>query len=180
MSARRTKMDGGGEAQSVRRSDVRLVDAAEPDAPACVEPLLTEEESLELQRLQQEAQDRNTAAAAANLTPPQHSLDRARQVRASFARAGDDSDAAERLLLDLVGGETVIVLQLQDVESALAVLLSRTVTDPRTALEVAKVLREAVALSSAVRRRVENSLNAAATLKAQRVLLASQRARLGV
>lgn len=180
MSAARTRRRGNEGTSGVRGPEVRLVDAAEVEGPAQAGLLLTEHEAQELQRLQEEAEHQAATAAAANLVPPQPTLDRARQVRAAFARAGDDSDAAERLLLDLVGSETTIALQLQDVESALAVLLSRTVTDPRTALEVAKVLRETVALSNAVRRRVENSLNAAATLKAQRVLLASQRGRLGV
>jgi hypothetical protein len=64
---------------------------------------------------------------------------------------------------------------LQDIEAAATVLLSRTIDRPDLALTVAKVAREVVALSTAVRRRTENTLNAIASLRAQRALLSRHR-----
>ena len=107
-------------------------------------------------------------------------LDRARRARVEFAGSEDGSEVGEQLLHELVAGETAIALQVMDVEGALAALLTKTVTNPAVAMEVARVFREATALSGAIRRRIEGSLNAAAALKAQRVLLAAQRGRLGV
>jgi hypothetical protein len=105
------------------------------------------------------------------------SLGAARAVRQAF-EAVTDCDPAEGLLEQLLVGEVGIAHELQSLEAATTVLLTRTLDNPRLALEVAKVAREIVGLSSAIRRRTEGSLGAIAGLRAQRVLLA--RHRLGI
>jgi hypothetical protein len=105
------------------------------------------------------------------------SLEAARTVREAF-EAVTDGDPAEELLEQLLIGEVGIAHELQSLEAATMVLLTRALDNPRLALEVAKVAREVVGLSSAIRRRTEGSLGAIAGLRAQRVLLA--RHRLGV
>lgn len=95
---------------------------------------------------------------------------RMRRAKAELARGAGTNDG-ERLLHELVASEVGVALQLVDVEAGLASLLSKTVADPKLAIEVAKVFRETVALSAAVRRRMEGCLSAAATLRAQRILL---------
>lgn len=112
--------------------------------------------------------------ASVEMLAPAHQR-RALEARLAFAAAGTSTDAGERLLQELVAGEVGVALQLVDVEAGLASLLAKTIADPRLATEVAKVFRETVALSGAVRRRMEGCLSAAATLRAQRLLLTMQR-----
>ena len=114
-------------------------------------------------------------SAPMDLTLSRESIARGIAVREAFENAGDDSDVAERLLQEFVGGEVPIVRELGNVEGALVALLGRTVTDPVLALRVAGVLKETVAVSAAVRRRAETSLAAAASLRAQRVFLDAHR-----
>lgn len=160
--------------------EMRLVDAEEPSVARPGEELLTHDEAHDLELLSAAEAGTRAADAVANLTLSAPNLRRAQEVRVAFAAAEDEGDTGERLLEGLVAGEVGIALQLQDIEGALASLLGKTVTDPRLALEVAKVFRETAGLSNAVRRRIENSLGAVASLKAQRVLMAAQRARLGI
>ena len=101
-------------------------------------------------------------------------LERAEAVRRKFD-AADPMEVGERLLQDLVAAEVGVAFQLVDVEAGLVALLSRTIADPAMALAVARTFREAAALSSAVRRRMENCLAAAATLRAQRLLAGTRR-----
>jgi hypothetical protein len=114
-----------------------------------------------------------TRDTAQSLSLPQANLDRARELRMAFENARDGTEVGERLLQDLAGTETAIALSLLDAEAAGIALLHGTLIDPNAelALKVAEVLREIVALSSAVRRRTEGALNAAANLRVQRALL---------
>ena len=157
-----------------------LVDAEEPSVARPGDELLTHNEAHDLELLRAGEAGARAADAVANLTLSAPNLRRAHEVRVAFEAADDDGDIGERLLEELVSGEVGVALELQNIEGALASLLGKTVTDPRLALEVAKVFRETAGLSSAVRRRIENSLGAVATLRAQRILMSAQRARLGI
>ncbi len=130
-------------------------------------------------QLQRDDDSAKSSVDVSTLTLAPANLRRAQEIGGTFRQSGEDSDVGERLLEELVAGETAVAMQLMDVEAALASLLSRTVTDPKLAMEIAKVMRETVGLSGAVRRRMENSLASVATLKAQRVLMNAQRCRLG-
>ena len=91
-----------------------------------------------------------------------------------------DADVGERLLEELTAAEVPIALQLQDIEGALTAMLGKAVLEPEAALTVAKVLKETIALSSAIRTRMANALSASANLRAQRRFLAANRGRVGV
>ncbi len=117
---------------------------------------------------------------ALTLQLPDDYLAEARRVRESFTAAERDATPAERLLEGLISSEVPIAMGLGDAEGALVALLQRTVADPRLAAEVARTLKETVALHSAVRRRIENSLNAVAGLRAQRIFLEGRRAGRGI
>jgi hypothetical protein len=101
-----------------------------------------------------------------------------RKAREAF-EAASDGDAAEDVLEQFVTGEVGIGLQLQDLEAAAASLLGQALVDPTLAMATAKVMRELIAISSAVRRRTEHTLTTIAGLRAQRQLLAAQRGRRG-
>lgn len=169
----------GAEGEDLGTSEMVLVDAAEAHVPPAVE-LLTHDEVRDLERLHAVGAGTRTAADVGALTLSPASLGRAREVREAL-RAESDGDAAEQLLEELVAGEVAVGHHLQDIEAASAVLLGRVLTDPELALPTVRVAREIVALSTAVRTRTQNTLNAIAGLRAQRVLLAAQRGRrLGV
>ena len=153
--------------------EMSVVDARD-SAPESEQPLMTLQEAEEFERLQRAESRAPLVDATPNLTLSQGSLDRVRDVRRSFEDASD-GDPAEALLEQLIAGETGIGHQLQDLEAAATVLLGRVLTDPQLAMPVARVTREIVALGSAVRRRTENSLNAVAGLRAQRILISKHR-----
>ena len=136
---------------------------------------MTSAERHEFEQLRQQ-QALAPPADASNLVLSQANLARARQVRQAFAERSD-GDPAEELLEELIAGEIGVGHQLQDLEGVATALLGRTLMEPELALHVVKVAREIAALSSAVRRRTENSLNAVAGLRAQRLLVAAHRAR---
>lgn len=119
------------------------------------------------------------ALEAPTLMISRENIQRGIEVRDAFDRAGPDSDVGARLLEEFVAGEVPIVRELQNVEGALGALLGRTVmgADLHLALKVAEVLRETVALSSAVRKRAETSLAAVAGLRAQRAFISSNHQR---
>jgi hypothetical protein len=156
---------------------VTLVDADDA-APVVRHPsdeLMTESARGEFdQRRQQQALAQPADVSGLMLSAP--SLERARDVREAF-RQSSDGEPAESLLEELIAGEVAVAHQLQDTEAAATVLLARVVADPELALHVAKVTREIVSLNTAVRRRIEGSLSAVATLRASRLLLAAQRGR---
>ena len=155
-------------------------DVYAPASP-CGEPqLLTHEEAAELERLERAAADARAADAVSRLTLSRVNLKRGHEVRVAFDQADDDAEVGGHLLQELVAGETAIALELQDVEAGLVSLLSKTIIDPTLAVAVTKTLREVVGVSSAIRRRMENSLGAAENLKAQRRFLSAQRGRFGV
>lgn len=77
-------------------------------------------------------------------------------------------------------GVVFVALQLQDIEAMLVAMLGKAVLEPEPAMQIVKVLRETVALSGAIRTRMQNALGAAANLRAQRKFLANQRGRFGV
>ena len=120
--------------------------------------------------------ERSPAPVAHPLALSNDSIVRGIAASEAFARGGADSDVAERLLEEFVGGEVPIVRELQVVEGALVALLGKTIqVNPVLALRVAEVLRETAAVSAAVRNRIEKSLAAATSLRAQKMFLAAHR-----
>jgi len=103
-------------------------------------------------------------------------IGRARELRRAFAAAADGAEVGEKLLEDLVAMEAGVALSLLDAEAMAVALLHRALpTDPVLALKVAQVAREIEGMASAVRRRMQGGLSAAANLRAQRRLLDLQR-----
>ena len=148
--------------------DETLAEAAPTDPSAGAD-----EELLELERSGRSPA--HPGDAIANLTLSEPNLRRAHEVCAEFDAAEDLSVVGEKVLCELVGGEVAVAMQLRDIEAAMAALLSKTITDPEMTVAVCKGLKETIGLSTAIRRRMENSLSAAASLKAQRILLTAQR-----
>ena len=185
-------MNARGRVQELRRlreheaagdeaSGARLIDAVMTMAPDHLEqPLLSSEEARDFERLREAEERRRAAEAVAKMTLSDRNLKRGGQVRASFEAAGDAGEVGERLLEELVAGEVAVALELSDVEATLAAMLRSVQSNPEVTLVVLKTLKEAVSLSDAIRRRMQNSLAAAATLRTQRQLVAAQRGRLGV
>jgi hypothetical protein len=120
----------------------------------------------------------HSAIAAIDLTLTPANLARGAEVRAEF-ESGNDGEVGERLLENLVAAEVPIAMQLQDIEAAVAGLLSRSLAHPEVALHAAKLLRESVAVSNAVRLRIERSIGTIASLRAQRRFLAVNRGQRG-
>jgi hypothetical protein len=110
------------------------------------------------------------AAATANLALPDRSIAEGIRVAQAFKEQGG-ADVAEQILEQLVSGEVPVALELENIEGALVALLQRTVVEPHLFLKVAESFRETVATSAAIRRRIQNSLSAAAGLRAQRRML---------
>ena len=156
-----------------------LAGTQEDDEAAEIAAMVQAAKAQDSGQLQRDDDSAKSSVDVSTLTLAPANLRRAQEIGGTFRQSGEDSDVGERLLEELVAGETAVAMQLMDVEAALASLLSRTVTDPKLAMEIAKVMRETVGLSGAVRRRMENSLASVATLKAQRVLMNAQRCRLG-
>ena len=158
----------------------RLVEINEVAPPSPHEVALHEEhEQLARTREADEESITRSMDAISTLTLAPANLERGARARTDFDASGD-GEVGERLLEELVANEVPIALQLQDVEGALATLLSRSITLPEVSLQALKVLRETVLTSNAVRRRIENSLGAAANLRAQRRFLATHRGRNGI
>jgi hypothetical protein len=106
---------------------------------------------------------------------PKENIVYAQRLRQTFAAAGDDSDAGERLLEDFVATESSIAVSLLDAEATAVLLLQHTMTtNPELALQVAHVAKEVFALGSALRRRTQGALASAASLRTQRLLLQPQ------
>jgi len=161
--------------------EMTVVDSDSDVLPPPHEALLADEERLELEAsvAQQQTGSRDLEAISRlKLSVP--NLQRAQEIRGQFDVSDDPSEVGERMLHELVAGEFAVALELGDIQGAMASLFGKTVLDPQLSVEVAKGFREAVALSSAVRSRMERSLSAAATLRAQRLLLAAQRGRFHV
>jgi hypothetical protein len=158
----------------------QLVEIEDAPPPSAHEAAL-QEETETVARTRETEDDAITRSmnAISTLTLAPANLERGVRARTDF-EAGDDGEVGERLLEELVANEVPIALQLQDVEGALATLLSRSITLPEVSLQALKVLRETVHVSNAVRRRIENSLGAAANLRAQRRFLATHRGRSGI
>jgi hypothetical protein len=155
-------------------------DAVMPRISPDEEALRAYDADLDPQRAEKSEQAKLGTAALSSLTLSPLNLERGQQIRRAFEQGGRDADVAERLLEELTAGEVPVALQLQDIEASLTVMLGRAILEPEAAMQIAKVLRETVALSGAVRTRMQNALGAAANLKAQRTFLAAQRGRLGV
>jgi len=112
----------------------------------------------------------------ANLTLAKPNIQRAQELRQAFASAADGAAVGEKLLEDLVAMEVGVALSLLDTEAAAVALLQQTLpVDPALALKIVAVAKEVEALSSAVHRRMQNGLAAAANLRAQRHLVSMQR-----
>jgi hypothetical protein len=164
----------GGDALALASSQATaLVDADAP--PETVDGVVTGDETDRLERL-------HRVDAASKPLAPLPSISKASlalvgEARQTF-RQSSDGDPAERILEDLVAGEVGLGHELQNLEGVATGLLVRTIDDPLLALQIIKVAREVFALSTALRRRTENTFAAIAGLRAQRVLLAGQRGRL--
>jgi hypothetical protein len=157
-----------------------LVDEDEPLSPAIDwgKMLLTATERAELDASSAKSGAQSTEDdLRASLTLSGECLTRGHQACRDFASGRDPSEVGEEILHELVAGELSIALALQDIEAAMAALVAKAVTDPKLSLAVARSFAEAVALSGAIRRRMEGSLGAAASLRAQRMLLAAQTGR---
>jgi hypothetical protein len=175
-------MDDGAEVMTEAArapSEMTLVDADEA-APADAHELMTPVGALALERIRGDEAGAHPVVDIANLKLAPANLNRAHEVRRAFDRADEDCAVGEGLLRELVAGETAVALELQDVEAAVVVLLRNAITDPAMAAAVSKTLRDVVAVSTSVRKRMENSLGAAENLKAQRRFLSAQRGRIGV
>ncbi len=142
--------------------DLRIVESGETAAGA-----LTEHD-----RAQISADVAGTGNPHA-LALPAHYLAHGRELRDEFDRAAPQAAVGERLLEHLAAAEVPIALALVDAEAALVALLHKTLCDPTVATELARLLKETIGLSGAVRRRIESSLSAAAGLRAQRQYLAA-------
>jgi len=154
-----------------------LVDNAVLESEVSVD---VDEAQLELRRLEKEEQGKLAAVALSKLTLSSVNLERGREVRTAFENAGPDADVAERLLEELTASEVPVAMQLQDIEASLVVMLTKAILDPEAAAHIAKLLRETMGLSGAIRTRMTNSLGAVANLRAQRKFLANHRGRVGV
>jgi hypothetical protein len=168
--------DAQRETQQERAGELALVDAEAP-APEPPHELMTPEEEAELEQMKRAEALARPEADLRSLTISSPSLALAGEARAAL-RDGSDGDPAERILEELVAGEVGLGHELQGLEGVATTLLTRSIDRPELALKVAAVAREVFALSSAIRRRTENSLSAIAGLRAQRVLLAAHRGRL--
>jgi len=120
-----------------------------------------------------------TAKVLPKLVLSPANLARGQQVRQAFEASGTDSDVGERLLEELVAAEVPVALELQRIEGALTAFLGEAMLESEAALQVAKVLKETVGLSNAIRSRMQNALSAAANLRAHRKFLAAHRGRVG-
>lgn len=146
---------------------------------ALVEPTFDPSAPLAFEEVETRA-ERTPAPAAHPLALSNDSIVRGIAASEAFARGGADSEVAERLLEEFVGGEVPIVRELQVVEGALVALLGKTIqVNPVLALRVAEVLRETAAVSGAVRSRIEKSLAAATSLRAQKTFLTAHQGRNG-
>ncbi len=168
MNEHRTAL-GGGEARSSALASLELVENAAVEASEGPLRALRTWDEPEPPEVRQPAPEPHT------LSLSHDSIARGVAVRTAFEHAPAGSEIAERLLEEFASGEVPIVRELQNVEGALVALLGRAVTDPILAVRVASVLKETVAVSAAVRRRVEGSLQAAASLRTQRAFLGAHR-----
>jgi hypothetical protein len=155
-------------------------ESLEPAISLAEEALQEHETNVERERANRSGQAKLAAAALPSLTLSSVNIERGCQVRKAFEESGSDADVAERLLEELTAGEVPVAMQLQDIEGALVAMLGKAVLEPEPAMQIVKVLRETVALSGAIRTRMQNALGAAANLLAQRRFLANQRGRSGV
>ncbi len=81
----------------------------------------------------------------------------------------------EDVLRALIAAEQPIIDELNMAKAQLTAKVLETLNDPRRALLVSKVLREVVASSTAISRRIENVATALASLRVQRQMLAQHR-----
>lgn len=86
-----------------------------------------------------------------------------------------DAPADEAVLTRLAADELPIVHELRQLESRLAIRIGAVLDDPALALAVARVMQQVTTLSGAVTQRVQNTLGAAANLRAQRRLISRSR-----
>jgi len=121
-----------------------------------------------------------TAGALTECRLPAEYIERARVVRQALDSSSPAAAADERLLHELIAGDMPVALALQDAQAELVRVLQKALHNPELALSVAKVMRETVALTSAVSRRIEASLMASGSLRAQRRFLALNRGKDGI
>ena len=119
--------------------------------------------------------DRPAALAGARLLLDPRLVERSDKAKADLAASTPGAAADERILHELAAEELGLVGALHEAEAALVAKIAAKLDDPRSAFVLAKVARELVALSSSLGRRVEGCLTAAASLRAQRHMLAGHR-----
>jgi hypothetical protein len=123
---------------------------------------------------QRPAVDRRGSGAnpAVHITLPQSYLDRVRELRQAFARAGDETNVGERVLEDFAAVDTGLAEALVDAEAAVVALLQKAgPTNPAPSLKMVEVAEGVGRLLVGMRSRIEGSLAAAASLRARRLSL---------
>ncbi len=95
------------------------------------------------------------------------------RLRAESPSAGED----ELLLYDLVAAEMPVIAALNEVQHELSQRLLEHPDNPKILALLVRVLRDVVAVSTALGRRVEGGLSAASALRAQREFLHRKRSR---
>jgi len=93
------------------------------------------------------------------------------QLALALGRQDPDASEEEKLLHRLVAQEQPILDKLNEVELRLAIAIDAGLDDLNRAFMRAKVLRELIAVSTAINRRQQNVAAAAMSLRAQRRML---------
>lgn len=116
----------------------------------------------------------NQPARKTGAPPPPRSplapafLARGREALKELSAATPDAGPDERILYQLVADEVAIAAALLDLQAQLAARLGLLLDRPREMAAISKVLREVVAVSNAITRRVEGALGVASNIRAQR------------
>lgn len=137
----------------------------------------TMDDLVEAMRLMMPAQPSAEVTPAPTPTSGQCSLDlplgpnfvgRGQEALAALRADSPDAGADEQILHGLVADELAIASALLDAQAQLTVRLGLLIDEPRKMATVAGVLKEVVAVSNAITRRVEGALAVAANLRSQR------------
>ena len=108
-----------------------LVDADEPVFGRPQE-LMNTEQTVELELVRRTNPVAQPIVDISNLKLAAENLHRANEVRVAFDSAAEDCAVGERLLRELVAGETAVALELQDVEAAVVVCSATASPTPPT------------------------------------------------
>jgi hypothetical protein len=92
----------------------------------------------------------------------------AAEIRSELLAGTDPKVPDERLLMELAANAAIIAFQVDVAADRLSRVLPDVLADARRAAVVAKALHDVVLVGSALARRVEGALSAAAALRLQR------------